>query len=90
MNYIPFANPFIYAKIRCNGNELIVNAVETDEPAAGVSAGTVVSVDEEELKIQCADGLITITDAMDEEQEECIGSRLAEKLGIYVGDRING
>jgi methionyl-tRNA formyltransferase len=90
LNYMPFANPFLYARIRCNGNEVIVNAVETDEEATGFSAGTVVSIDEDELKIQCADGLITIADAMDEEQEECIGSRLAEKLGIRVGDRING
>lgn len=88
LNYMPFANPYLYAKIRCNGREAIVNAVETGDPEPGALPGTVLSVEEEEISIQCADGRIIIVDAMDEELGECIGEQLADRLGIKTGDRL--
>ena len=88
LNYMPFANPYLYAKIRWNNREVIVNAVETDEAEPAVLPGTVLSVDEDEICIQCADGRITIVDAMDENLEECVGHELAHRLGIKQGDRL--
>ncbi len=90
LNYMPFANPYLYAKIRWNNREVIVNAVETGDPEPGVLPGTVLSVDVDEISIQCSDGRITIADAMDENLEECIGHDLAHRLGIKPGDRLAG
>lgn len=88
LNYMPFTNPYLYAKIRWNNQEVIINAIETGAAEPSVLPGTILSVDEDEITIQCADGWITIVDAMDENKEECIGYDLAQRLGIQAGDRI--
>ena len=88
LNYMPFSNPYLYAKIRHKGKDIIVNAVETGAPVPGAAPGTVAFIREDEVGIQCADQLITIVDAMDEAEEECIGTTMAETLGLKEGDVI--
>lgn len=89
LNYMPFANPYLYAKIRWKDREVIVNAVETGIAEPSVLPGTILSVSEDEVAVQCADGQIIIVDAMDENMEECIGYDLAQRLGVQTGDCIN-
>jgi len=88
LNYLPYANPYLYAKIRHGAKELIVNEVETDIPAAPAEPGVIAGIEEDRILIGTGDGLIAIEDAMDEEGNECNGEALAAYLGVQAGDRI--
>lgn len=86
LNYLPYSNPYLYAKIRCNGKELIINAVETKELGENAVPGKVVLIDDESVDIMCKDAVIKIIDAMDESLEGYEGKEIAGYLGITTND----
>ncbi len=88
LNYHPYKNTYLYAKIRHRGKELIVNEVQPELSALSAAAGVVVAVEEERLLVGTGNGILSIEDAMDEEGNECNGQALADFLGIRQGDKI--
>jgi methionyl-tRNA formyltransferase len=86
LNYSPFANPYLYAKIRHNKKELIVNAVEVEEMKEGGVPGKIIFVDEEAVHIMCKDAVIKIIDAMDEFLEGYEGEEIIDYLGVKIID----
>lgn len=90
LNYLPYANTFLYARIRHADLEVIVNEVEPEEPVEGAAPGVLISIEEDRILVGTGDGVIAIEDAMDEEGNECNGAALAAFFGIRPGDRITG
>lgn len=86
LNYLPYSNPYLYAKIKYSGKELIVNAVEMGAPAESPVPGKVVLIDDESVDIMCKDAVIKIVDTMDESLEGYEGKEIAGYLGIKAND----
>jgi len=86
LNYLPYANTYLYAKIRHGDKEIIVNEVEAETPADGVRPGEVLAVEEDRILVGTGNGVIAIEDAMDEEGNECNGEALAGYFAIQPGD----
>ncbi len=88
LNYLPFANPYLHAKIRHDGRELVVNAVEVLPAAERMVPGTVMQISDDEIHIACADAIINIADAMDGDQSPLEGRDIAEYFGWKTGDQV--
>ena len=86
LNYLPYKNPYLYAKIKNGEKELIINAIEVEESNVEKSSGKVIVFDEENFQVVCKDSVINITDAMDESFNEYEGNSIADYLGIRQGD----
>jgi len=88
LNYLPYANHFLYAKIRHGDKELIVNEVGLETPVTGAMPGVVLAVEEDRILVGTGNGVIAIEDAMDEEGNECNGEAMAGYFGICPGDKL--
>ena len=86
LNYLPFKNPYLYAKIKHKEKELIINAVEIEVSKEGTISGKIVVIDEESFQVECRDSVINIIDAMDESFNEYEGNSIADYLGVRPGD----
>jgi methionyl-tRNA formyltransferase len=86
LNYLPYNNPYLYAKIKFNEKELIVNAVETEYLSENAVPGKIVLIDDNEVHIMCKDAVIKIIDAMDESFEGYEGKEIADYLGLKIND----
>jgi methionyl-tRNA formyltransferase len=86
LNYLPYSNPYLYAKIKFNDKELVVNAVESEELYEIAVPGKIVLIDDETVHVMCKDAIIKIIDAMDESFEGYEGKEIADFLGIKIND----
>jgi len=85
LNYHPFANTYLYAKIANNEKELIVNAVTAIPVEYKTTAGKIVYTKDGSFAVECKDGLIEIEDAMDAEYNGYEEGEIGEFLGIKEG-----
>jgi methionyl-tRNA formyltransferase len=86
LNYLPFNNTFLYAKIRYNEKELIINSVKTKEHKKATTPGKVLFIDDNNLYVECKDSTICIIEAMDDNYNEYTGTSIAEYLNLKIGD----
>jgi methionyl-tRNA formyltransferase len=88
LNYLPYENPYLYAKLKYNGKEIIVNSVQKESTEKKTNPGQIAFVDENNFRVECRDCVINITDAMDESENEYEGESLAGYLGVGQNDNL--
>jgi methionyl-tRNA formyltransferase len=86
LNYLPFKNTFLYAKIKYKGKELIVNSIKLMELKEATAPGKIVLIDGDSFYVECKDAVISVLSAMDESLNEYEGSAIARYLGAAVSD----
>ena len=88
LNYIPFKNHFCHARIKTNSGEVIVNQVNTKSEKTILAPGSIVSIDDDEFRIACRDGSISVINAMNSQNEELDARSIADILQVKEGDII--
>jgi methionyl-tRNA formyltransferase len=88
LNYLPYENPYLHAKLKYNGKEIIVNSVQMESEEKETNPGQITFIDENNFRIACRDCVINITDAMDESENEYQGLSLASYLGVRQHDNL--
>lgn len=88
LNYLPFNNSYLYAKIRYKEKELVINSVEVETTKKLTISGRITAIGAETIQIECKDSIINITDAMDDTYEEYEGKKIADYLGVKLHDII--
>ena len=86
LNYLPFQNTFLYAKIKHNDKEVIVSSVEKGEYKKGTIPGKIVFIDEESFYVECQDSIIKLLDVTNDLFNEYNGWSLANYLGVSSND----
>jgi methionyl-tRNA formyltransferase len=88
LNFFPFNNDFVSAKIFYSGKTLIVNDVSKSSDNANYRDGEIVKTGEEELLIACHDAVISLDSITDEETNELTPEEVLTFLGVKQGDII--
>lgn len=88
LNYLPFSNPYLYAKIRYKGKELIVNSIDVESTNQTTTPGKINAINDEAICVECKDSIIVITDVVDETDNEYEGEAIANYLCIRLNDVI--
>ncbi len=90
LNYIPFQNEFVYARLNSTGTPIIINEVslignknENNRP------GEIIKLDEEQLLIACSDGIAGIDEMMNEKNEYLSPPDVSNILNVKTGDVIH-
>jgi methionyl-tRNA formyltransferase len=86
LNYLPFNNPYLYAKIQIHKKELIINSVEIEASKEITAPGKIVLINGDNFQVECKDCIINITHAMDESRDEYEGQSIADYLGVKQND----
>ena len=87
LNYLPFPNPFCYARLKTTAGEVIVNELYEAAGMAGeLPCGQVVKAMADEFLVACSDGVIGIAAAMDASWNEYEPGDLPGILGVKEGD----
>ena len=82
LNFLPYNNPFLYAKIKQGEKELIINSVEIIKTGEATTPGKIAGITEDGFQVECKDSIINIVEAMDESLNDYEGNAIAEYLGI--------
>jgi methionyl-tRNA formyltransferase len=88
LNYQPFRNTYLYAKIKHNEKEIIINTVTIDTSREVSIPGRIALINEHSFEVECKDAIISITDAMDDAFDEYEGLSIAEYLGVKLHDTL--
>lgn len=82
LNFLPFTNTFLNAKVNINGRELIINSIDLIETEGKTYPGRISLITEEDFHVDCKDCVLNITGAMDDNQEEYEGYSIAKYFGV--------
>lgn len=89
LNYLPFPNPFCYAKIRASNIDVIINEVSwISNREDGIQPGTIILINDEEFQVACMDAILNISNCMDENLEELSPLKLAEIFNVETGQNL--
>lgn len=86
LNYLPFPNPYCFAKIKTHHGGAVINKVSwRGGRKLGVRPREVVAISDQQFLIACADGILSVDSSMDERQRELSFMELGNALGVEVG-----
>lgn len=88
LNYGPYPNNYLFAKLKFNEKEIILNSVEIEEYKIIGEVGSIVKIDEENFCIQCSDAIINLSEAMDKDFNYLEGNEIAEYFNLGVNQNI--
>jgi methionyl-tRNA formyltransferase len=86
LNYHPFKNTYLYAKIRNKEKELIVNSVDVQLTGKPTTPGKVVVNEDGIFGVECKNGVVYFDDVMDETFNEFEAVEIIKYLDIQKGD----
>ena len=91
LNYIPFKNNYMYARLLSDSTKIIVNEVsKVDSVNSNYPPGKTLKLDKEQLYIKCSDGIVSINELMDDEHESLTPFDVSRILNLKEGDIISG
>jgi methionyl-tRNA formyltransferase len=86
LNYYPAPNPFVLATTRFSGFEIHpLKVVRIDRLGDPGQPGRIYAVEENQIVVQAADGLIGISELLDERRRKRGPGKIAEELGLRTG-----
>ncbi|MBL8340189.1 MAG: hypothetical protein JNL30_01880 [Rubrivivax sp.] len=86
LNYHPAPNPFVLATTHFSGRAFHpLKVVRIDRPGEPGRLGQVCGVEEHQIVVQAADGLVGITELLDDRRRKRRPGVLAEALGLKAG-----
>jgi methionyl-tRNA formyltransferase len=88
LNYLPYNNSYLYAKIKNKDKEIIINSVEIETLNRTTVPGKIILINENSFHVECKDALVCVTDAMDESLDEYEGQAIADYLDVKINDTL--
>ena len=89
LNYLPFKNNFVYARLKSESTPIIVNEISIiNEKNTNQPAGKIIKLDEEHFHVVCSDGIISIDELMNNENSSLTPIDVSQILKIKEGDII--
>lgn len=87
-DFRPFPNSFTFAKLAINGQDLIINEIETKHPNTAHMPGEVVQAEGEDLTVACQDQLVRVTRVMSAPGVETSVAERIETLELRPGQQL--